>query len=457
MRNLTPENIAASCGGKLLGCGALAGRELSFVTTDSRTAGPGALYIPMKGQRDGHDFIPAAMKAGAMLTLTEREEAAAGFPRILVGQCGEAIQRIAEFYRKQFPIPVVGISGSVGKTSTKEMIASVLSQKYKVLKTEGNFNNNLGLPLTVFNLRPEHEIAVLEMGISHFGEMTDLARTARPDTMVITNIGTCHLEFLGDRDGVFRAKTECFPFVSPEGSVVLNGDDDKLSGVREVGGRAPIFYGMSPMYRVYAENEKPLGFKGTLCRIAIDDREFSVRVPFPGRHMVMNALAAAAVGALHGLSDEEIRAGIEGTQALPGRFRVFSNGTCTVIDDCYNANPMSMKASLETLKGASERTLAILGDMGELGEKEEELHYEVGCFAGGLGIDQFVTVGTLGEKIREGILKTDPAADVMACPDTGAALSALPGVIRPGDLVLIKASHFMGFDRLVKALEDKEA
>ena len=236
MKNLTPENIAKACGGTMVNCENILGREVTAVTTDSRKVTEGCLYIPMKGAKfNGHDFIPQVMESGALLSLTEKDEAAEGYPYIKVKRTDIAIQRIAEFYRVELGIPVVGITGSVGKTSTKEMIAAVLSQKYNVLKTAGNFNNNLGLPLTIFRITEEHEIAVLEMGISHFGEMTDLARTARPNTMVITNIGTCHLEFLKDRDGVFEAKTECFEYVDFEnGTVVLNGDDDKLCRVDQV-------------------------------------------------------------------------------------------------------------------------------------------------------------------------------------------------------------------------------
>ncbi len=241
MKNMTPRNIAAACGGKPVNCGSILDTEVSAVTTDSRTVTPGCLYIPIKGETfDGHDFIAKAREAGALLVLTENQDAAGDGPSVRVTDTRIAIQRIAEFYRKEMNIPVVGITGSVGKTSTKEMIASVLAEKYRTLKTLGNFNNNLGLPLTIFRLTPEDEIAVLEMGISHFGEMTDLARTARPDTMVITNIGTCHLEFLGDRDGVFEAKTECFEYVRYDGTVVLNGEDDKLSRVDQVHGRAGI-------------------------------------------------------------------------------------------------------------------------------------------------------------------------------------------------------------------------
>ena len=298
MKGLTPKKMAAACGGQYYGPKEIADTEVTAVTTDSRKVTKGCLFVPLKGTRsDGHDYIPQVMKDGALVTLTERREAAAGYPNIQVESTADAIQKIAGLYRRELDIPVVGITGSVGKTSTKEMIAAVLSQKYRVLKTAGNFNNNLGLPLTIFRLTPEDEIAVLEMGISHFGEMEKLAETANPDTMVITNIGTCHLEFLKDRDGVFKAKTECFDYVKYTGSVILNGEDDKLIQVKDVHGKQPIFYGLSPRFRVYADNIKPLGLKGISCTINIDDDSFDVTVPLPGIHMVMNALAGAAVGA----------------------------------------------------------------------------------------------------------------------------------------------------------------
>ncbi len=455
MKNLTPENIAKACGGTMVNCENILGREVTAVTTDSRKVTEGCLYIPMKGAKfNGHDFIPQVMEGGALLTLTEKDEAAEGYPYIKVKRTDIAIQRIAEFYRVELGIPVVGITGSVGKTSTKEMIAAVLSQKYNVLKTAGNFNNNLGLPLTIFRITEEHEIAVLEMGISHFGEMTDLARTARPNTMVITNIGTCHLEFLKDRDGVFEAKTECFEYVDFEnGTVVLNGEDDKLCRVDQVHGRAPIFYGMDPGMRVYAENIQPLGLKGTACTINIDDRYFDVTVPIPGRHMVMNALAGAAVGSLYGLTDEEIKAGIESLETLGGRFNIVETEKYTIIDDCYNANPMSMKASLGVLNDVEERCVAILGDMGELGENEAALHREVGEYAGEQNIDEYIVVGKLSENISEAIREVKPEADLHTFETVEELIPALDALLKEGDIVLVKASHFMRFDRIVEALK----
>ena len=238
MKNLTLENITKVCNGTYHGPQEKLQEEVTAITTDSRKVEKGGLFVPVVGERvDAHRFIPQVMEAGALATLSERVLEGADYPYIQVESSLQAVKDIAEFYLEQLDIPVVGITGSVGKTSTKEVIASVLKEKYRTLKTQGNFNNELGLPLTVFRLRDEDEIAVLEMGISDFGEMTRLAKIAKPDTCVITNIGTCHLENLGDRDGVLKAKTEIFKYVKK--NIVLNGDDDKLSTVNDRERRVP--------------------------------------------------------------------------------------------------------------------------------------------------------------------------------------------------------------------------
>ncbi len=454
MKSLTIRNIAASCGGIYHGPEALLDREVTSVTTDSRNAGPGCLFVAIKGARvDGHDFIDAVMEKGALAALTEREPGEGDSrPCIVVGSTAAAIQEIAGFYRRALGLPVVGVTGSVGKTSTKEVIASVLARKYRVLKTAGNFNNNLGLPLTIFRLTEEDEIAVLEMGISHFGEMTDLAKTAEPDTMVITNIGTCHLEFLGDRSGVFRAKTECFDYMKKDGLVILCGEDDKLAEVEEVHGRSPVFYGMDSRFRVYADRVKPLGLKGTRCTIHVDDDAFDVTIPIPGGHMVLNALAGAAVGSLYGLSAEEIREGLESLETLPGRFHVIRRGSLYVIDDCYNANPMSMKASLGILGDTPGRRTAILGDMGELGADERALHREVGDYAGTLRVDRWIIVGELAGEIEAGIRAKTSDAEIVRRRTVDELLPDLRRLVGDEGTVLVKASHFMGFSRIVDEL-----
>ena len=455
MKNLTLENIAQVCGGTYYGSADKLQEEVTSIITDSRKAENGCLFVPIVGERvDAHKFIPQVMAAGALATLSERVLEDADFPYIVVESSLQAVKDIAEFYLKQLQIPVVGITGSVGKTSTKEVIASVLSQKYRTLKTQGNFNNELGLPLTVFRLRDEDEMAVLEMGISDFGEMTRLAKIARPDTCVITNIGTCHLENLGDRDGVLKAKTEIFKFLRPDGHIVLNGDDDKLATVKGHEEIKPVFFGMDKDCQVYGDEIVSRGLKGMTCMIHMGDTAFKVDIPMPGRHMVSNALAAAAVGRLYGLNAEQIKNGIESLEPVSGRFNMIETDKFMIVDDCYNANPMSMKASLDVLQDGLGRKVAILGDMGELGTDEAALHEGVGVHAGQCRIDACICVGPLAAHIAEKASQTNPDLTVIREKDLESLLKNLNTYVKPGDTILVKASHFMKFENVVKALQE---
>ncbi len=454
MKNLTLENLTRVCGGIYRGGEEEKYKEVTSITSDSRTAEEGCLFVPIVGERvDGHRFIPDVMEKGALATLSERELEGADYPYIQVESSLQAVKDIARFYLEQLQIPVIGITGSVGKTSTKEVIASVLKEKYNTLKTQGNFNNELGLPLTVFRLRDCHEIAVLEMGISDFGEMSRLADIARPNTCVITNIGQCHLEFLGDRDGVLRAKTEIFNYLKEGGRAVLNGDDDKLATIQEVQGQPPVFFGLNPEYPVYADEIVSCGLKGTDCRIHLPETEFAVHIPMPGKHMVSNALAAAAVGMLYGLTGEEIQRGIESLEPISGRFRMVETEKYLIVDDCYNANPVSMKASLDVLKDALGRKVAILGDMGELGENERLMHEDVGKYAASCGLDLLICSGSLCEFMAKAARRGNPHLPVIYEPDRRALQEHLRDYIREGDTVLVKASHFMHFEEIVKELQ----
>ena len=454
MKNLTLENLTRVCGGVYFGPSDSLKQEISSITTDSRKAEPGTLFVPIVGERvDAHKFIPQVMEAGALATLSERTLENADFPYIKVESSLQAVKDIAEFYLQQLQIPVVGITGSVGKTSTKEVIASVLKEKYRTLKTQGNFNNELGLPLTVFRLRDEDQIAVLEMGISDFGEMTRLAKIARPDTCVITNIGTCHLENLGDRDGVLKAKTEIFKYLKKDGHIVLNGDDDKLCTVKEYEGIKPVFFGMESDKEIYADEIASRGLKGMTCRIHVGEESFKVDIPMPGIHMVYNALAATAVGRIYGLTLEQIRRGIETLEAISGRFHMIETDRFLIVDDCYNANPMSMKASLDVLKDGAGRKVAILGDMGELGENEAQLHAEVGEHAAKCGIDVCICTGPLSANIAR-MAKENPNLTVIEEPDRDSLLAHLNSYVQTGDTILVKASHFMQFEKVVAALRE---
>ncbi len=453
MKGLTLKHIAEVCGGTYVGRAEDASREVSAITTDSRKAEPGGLFAAIKGERaDGHDFIPSVFEKGALCVISEHELGEAAGNYIRVESTLDALKAIAAEYLEQLKIPVVGITGSVGKTSTKEMIAAVLAQKYRVLRTAGNFNNELGLPLTIFRLREDDEIAVLEMGISNFGEMHRLAKIAKPDTCVITNIGQCHLEFLGDRDGVLRAKSEIFDFLRPDGHIVLNGDDDKLATVTEVKGIRPVFFGIGSENDVYADRIEKKSLQGISCRIHTDRGSFTTLIPIPGVHMVLNALAGTAVGLHYGLTLRQIRAGIESLQPVSGRFNILHTEKYTIIDDCYNANPVSMKASLGVLQDGPGRKTAILGDMGELGPEEGALHREVGEYAGGLDIDCCICVGPLCGNLAEGIASVNAQMQVICVENLQQLLPQLPQLVKDGDTVLVKASHFMHFEKVVEKL-----
>ena len=443
MKPITLHEVAKACCGTLHGDPEL---KITSIVTDSRKAGEGSLFAAIKGARvDGHRFIPAVAEQGAVCVLCE-EKPDIDINYIRVDSTLVALKGIAEYYRSLFTIPFIGITGSVGKTSTKEFISAVLSQKYNVHKTGGNFNNELGVPITLFGLEEEHEVAVIEMGISGFGEMTRLSKMVKPDISVITNIGYCHLENLGDRDGVLRAKTEMFRYLKKDGTIILCHDDDKLRTVTDYHGIRPIFYGTgNDEYR--AENITEKGLDGIGCTLWHGDTRIDVTIPTMGRHNVLNVLCAMAVGTQLGLSADEIKRGLESFENVGSRNHIIKTDTLTIIDDCYNANPTSTKAGLDTLSKLSGRRIAILGDMKELGKDELSLHREVGAYAKEVGIDMLVAVGPLSEATAEGYGEgAYYAATVERCIDR------IKRYLQPGDTILVKASHSMQFERIVEAL-----
>lgn len=453
MKNLTLANIAAAAGGQYRGPADKANTEVTAIETDSRKVGPGAMFVAIKGERvDGHKFIDQVVAAGALAVLSEVDLGEQPYAYILVESTLQAVKDIAEFYLKGLDIPVVGIAGSVGKTSTKEMTHSVLRQGFDVLKTEGNFNNELGVPLTIFRLRDE-QMAVLEMGISDFGEMHRLAKIARPNTVIMTNIGYCHLENLIDRDGILKAKSEIFDYLEDGAHIILNGDDDKLSTVTDVRGIRPVTFGLDPKNDYWASDLKNLGLKGTACRIHTPAGDFDATVGMPGKHMVYNALAGAAAGIAYGLTLDQIKAGIESNGSLSGRFNIIDTARYTIIDDCYNANPVSMKASLEVLQDGANRRVAILGDMGELGTTERELHAGVGTFAAGLDIDAIYCAGNLTQALADAAQAGGFKGEIKHFDTRDNLMAELPALLHDGDTILVKASHFMQFPAIVDLLQ----
>lgn len=464
MKNMTLKNIAACCGGRLFGGGE--DLETAGAVMDSRLIEKDFLFFAIKGERaDGHDFIPQVMEKGAVCAVCERAPEAASGPYILVEDVPKAMQDIAAFYRAELSIPIVGITGSVGKTSTKEFIAGVLGKKYNVLKTKGNYNNELGVPLTLLRIREEHEAAVIEMGINHFGEMHRLSRMAAPDIVVMTNIGDCHLEALGSREGILKAKSEIFDFSAEDGTVILNGDDDLLSTIKEVHKKTLVTFGKNKNNKCYATEIQSNGLFGTEAEIHMPMGSFHAEILLPGEHMIYNALAAAAAGAALGLSIAEIKAGIAAVQPTAGRSNLIKGKETVILDDCYNANPVSMCAALDLLAEADTRKAAILGDMFELGKNAESFHGEVGRYAVRRGIDLIVCVGELSEKMAEeakaeteketafGKAGNVRKSDVRYYAGKEELLRELEKLIKPGDTILVKASHGMGFAEIVDRLK----
>ena len=450
MKDLTIARIVAATGGVFYGDESLLDKEIVSVSIDSRTVDEGALFVPIIGERfDGHDFIETAMKT-ALVTLSDRKLDVE--PYILVKDTTVAMGDIAHEYLNILGIKVISITGSVGKTSTKETIASVCATQYRTKKTPGNLNNNIGMPRTIFMLEPEDEIAVLEMGINHFGEMDALGKIANPDISVITNIGECQLEFLEDLDGVFRAKTEIFAHLKTCAAVILNGDDVKLRAVKEVNGVKPVFYGMSEGCDVFAKNIVSHGLSGIECDIVCKEEEIHVNIPYPGEHMVMNAMAGFAVGMELGISLENIKAGIENLKLPEGRLNQLESDGITIIDDCYNANPVSIRASLNVVSKAEGRKIAVIGDMGELGDDEELYHRQIGEYAARLPLDEVIIIGKRSAAMYDEFKKTAADKSVRYFENIDEASPFICDLVKSGDTVLVKASHSMEFEKIVKAL-----
>ncbi len=437
-------------------------KEATNVCIDSRLIEEGGVFIATKGERvDGHTFIPQVFEKGAIAVICEKMPNKPKGPCIVVEDSFEAIRRLAKYYRDQLSIRVVGIVGSVGKTSTKELVASVLSSHFEVLRTEGNHNNEVGVPLTIFNIRDGHEVAVIEMGISDFGEMDRLGEIVRPDIVVFTNIGPCHLEKLGDLEGVLRAKSEIIPHMPSSGTLILNGQDEMLDriSINSSGYRKILRYGKeSKRDDVYASQIENLGLEGSKFVANFPDgSHYEMMVPLPGYHSVDNAIAAAATGFLMGLNLEEIRRGMMSVEPLSGRGHIIHTDRFTIVDDCYNANPKSMCAAVDTLGYALGRKVAILGDMFELGDETQKLHGNVGDYAASSGVDSLIFIGSLAKFMYEKA-RLHEGVEIRYYPNKELLIAALSDetkqILKPGDTILVKASHGMGFSEVVEFLEN---
>ena len=447
MTPCTAREICAAVGGTLLQD---SGAPVTGVTTDSRAVQPGQLFIPLVGERfDGHAYISKALEGGAAgcLTAAAPETLLPGKLYIQVADTRLALKALASWYRDKFDLPVVQVTGSAGKTTTKEMIASVLSQRYNTLRTEGNFNNDIGAPLTLLRLMPEHQAAVIETGMNHFGEIRYLGEMVRPDIAVITNVGDAHIENLGNtRQGILRAKCEIFENLTPEGIAVLNGDDELLNTVTLP--QTILRCGVGDGCGVRVTDIDDRGLEGVACTVTIEGEHYRLTTSAPGRYMIYPMAMAAAIGRRLGLTREEIAAGVAAYTTVGSRMHLIRlPGERLVIDDCYNANPQSMAEGLRMLAASpAQHRVAVLGDMGELGQLTAQAHRDMGALTRRLGL----TAVAVGEKMHA-LTETDPQAQWFATVEE--AMPAIQQLFTPGTAVLVKASHAMHFERIVKELE----
>lgn len=450
----------------------------SEAAIDSRQVIPGSLFVALPGVRtDGHQFVGAAFQNGAILALVEKDlpqdfpildlravspETPLAFPAswipgqplcLRVNNTLEALQQLARYWRRRLNIRVIGITGSVGKSTTKELIAEVLSQRYRTLKNPGNLNNEIGLPLTLLRLGKGHERAVLEMGFYVPGEIALLCDIAQPQVGVITNIGTVHAERAGSQEAIAKGKSELVQALPVGGYAILNHDDPWVRWMADKTQAQILYYGLTPEAHLWADEIETMGLEGIRFRLHYRRESFSVRVPLIGHHSVQTALRATAVGIVEGLTWGEI---IHGLQRSPTQLRlvaVRSSSGALILDDTYNASPESTLASLQILHEMKGRRIAVLGDMLELGPYEQSGHEKVGVRAAEVA-DVLVAVGELSKIIaraaREAGMKPEK---IFWVPDTSQAIEVLRPLLKEGDVVLIKGSHGLRMDRIVSALE----
>ena len=454
------------------GKGTLA-QPISRTVIDSRQVVDGALFVALAGERaDGHEYVADAFSRGAVAAIVERDvEALApvvdftcappvappawSLPLLIrVTDSLEALQRVAAFWRRRHTVRVIGITGSVGKTTTKELTAAVLSRRYVTLKSEASYNNEIGLPLALMALTERHECAVLEMGMYDVGEIADLARIAQPHVGVVTIIGPVHLERAKTLDRIVAAKTELVKALppGPEGVAVLNHDDERVRGMAQSTQAHVFYYGLSPVADLWADDIEGLGLQGIRFQLHYGGETLHVKIPLLGRHSVHTALRAAAVGLIEGLTWQEIVEGLRGPSAQLRLVAVPGPAGSTILDDTYNASPASTVAALNLLDELEGRRIAVLGDMLELGDYEWEGHEKVGMRALEVA-DVLITVGPRGRIIGETAVRWGmPADQVNMVEDNAGAIAILEQMVTGKDVILIKGSRVLEMEEIVDAL-----
>ena len=427
------------------------------VWTDSRTCRRGDLFVALPGHRfDGHHFVKAARDKGAVAAIVQGHSIRdIDVPVVYVEDALQAFQQLAAAHRRRFRIPVVAVSGSNGKTTTKEMIGRVLSERFRTLVTEANYNNHIGVPQTLLRLTARHQAAVIEMGISGLGEMTRLCEIAAPTHGVITNIGPTHLATLGTTHAVARAKGELVKSLPRDGTAILNADDPYFRQLSSWANGSVLSFGFSRRAKVRALHVRSKNGRVSTVSVKLARRRpFSISLRVAGRHNISNALAAVAAGTALGVGVKRIQAGLGRYRAGAMRSEVLRKRGVTILNDCYNANPSSVRAALEWLremKGAG-RSFAVLGEMLELGEREARIHHELGRTVAA-GADYLLTMGTLGADLAKGALAGGMSRDHVLLANKHEELSMrLRGLLRPGDVVLLKGSRGARMERVLEQL-----
>lgn len=454
MKTCTLVKIAEVTGGRIIQGDPQA--VLRSVSTDTRKIRSGDLFFALTGENyDAHSFLNQAGQAGAGgLVISHMVDIPPDIPAILVDNTLAALQALAAFNRVSCGVAVVGITGSTGKTTTKDMVASVLGTRFKTLKTTGNLNNEIGLPLTLLELDETFEAAVVEMGMRGPGEIDALCRLARPDAAVISNIGETHLELLGSVSNIAAAKGEILEHIPPGGFALLNAESPFITREAARCRGKVIFFGINQPGDITAENIRPER-GGNRFTAIFESLRAEFFLPVPGRHNVMNSLAAIGVGLKLGLSEKEIAKGLTSVTLTGMRLETIDTGSHRIINDAYNASPASSKAALQVLKetAGARRKVAVLGNMLELGERAQAGHREVGETAAVLAIDYLVTVGDLAVNIAEGAAQKGMSANrILRCNDNQEAIGVLVKLLQPGDVVLVKGSRGMKMEQIVKSL-----
>ncbi len=444
--------VCSATGGKIITSNDNLG--FSGVCTDTRKIRPNNLFVALQGEQfDGHDFIDQALQKGATGVLVQRNDVCAlgEGTFFLVKDTRQALQNLAVFHRRRFQLPVIAITGSNGKTTTKDLTAAVLTSRFHVLKTEGNYNNEIGLPLTLLNLTDRHEVAVVEMGMRGLGEIAELAQIGEPTAGIITNVGETHMELLGSLENISAAKSELVSAIPQSGFVLLNGDDPYVRGMKSKARCKVISYGLDSSCNIQA-TEIALVNQHTSFVCRCFDQVFPVTLPAIGRHNVYNALAAIGAGWELGLTAEEIVRGLLNFQASSMRQHIQQINGYTLINDAYNASPLSMASALNTLQQVTQgRRVAVLGDMLELGDIAVEAHQRIGRLAAEQGVQVIISVGNLARHISDAA-KTAGVPQVVHCENHQQAQEALNHILRPGDTVLLKGSRGMKMEQLVKTI-----